>query len=244
MAQIELRNTTIYLQDGFTGTAAVDNMAGYMAGAVTMAINNIADFPDAGNEAFDGVRFTVAGETGLPEHTITSHSGGPPTTSITFTPALASSVNDEAVITFLPARIEIKIGEGNLTWTEAKEYEYVLDRGDLDTVKEVDQQPMEVQIDFMYQFYTNGTGGSWDPSPVDFVKRKAEASDLASTSADPCEPFAIDIQVVYEPPCGSELSEIVTFPDFRYESLEFDIREATISVSGRCNATEPTVTRS
>jgi hypothetical protein len=243
MAQIELRNTTIYLQDGFTGTAAVNNGAGYSGGAVTMVIDSLANLPDGGNEVFNGVRFTVAGETGTPIHTVTAHSGGPPTTSITFTPALAGAVVDDAVITFLPARIEIRIGEGNVTWTEAKEYEYVLDKGNLDTVREGDQQPVEVTIDLMYEFYTNGSGGDWLPSPIDFLKRQAEAANLASTSDDPCEPFAIDIYVEYDPPCGSELNENYTFPDFRYESLEFDVREATISVSGRCNAVQPTVAR-
>ena len=245
MAQIELRNTTIYLQDGFTGTAKVNNGGGYTAGTLTIAIDTIADLPDDGNEIFEGVRFTIAGETGSPIHTVTAHSGGPPTTSLTFTPALATGgVADEAVITFLPARIEIRIGEGNLTWTEAKEYEYVLDKGNLDTVREGDQQPVEVTIDLMYEFYTNGSGGDWLPSPIDFLKRQAEASDLASTSDDPCEPFAVDIFVEYDPPCGSEVNENYTFPDFRYESLEFNIKDATISVTGKCNAVEPTVARS
>ena len=244
MAQIELRNTTIYFQDGFTGTAAVNNPGGYAAGVATILIDTVADLPDDGEEVFEGVRFTIAGETGSPIHTVTAHVGSAPTTSLTFTPVIASGgVIDTAVITFLPARVELRIGEGNLTWTEAKEYEYVLDRGDLDTVREGDQQPVEVNIDLMYEFYTNGSGGSWLPSPVDFLKQQGEAADLASSSSDPCEPFAIDIYVEYDPPCGSETNENYTFPDFRYESLEFDIREATISVSGRCNAVEPTVVR-
>jgi hypothetical protein len=243
MAQIELRNTTIYFQDGFTGTAAVNNSGGYSAGATSMDIDSLADLPDAGNEVFNGVRFTVAGETGSPIHTVTNHSGGPPTTTIDFTPPLASAVADDAVITFLPARIEIKVGDGNLTWTESKEYEYVLDRGNLQTVREGDQQPVEVKLDLMYEFYTNGSGGAWLPSPIDFLKRRGEAANLASSSSDPCEPFAIDIHVVYDPPCGSEPNEEYTFPDFRYETLEFDLRESSISVTGKCNAVEPTVTR-
>jgi hypothetical protein len=45
-------------------------------------------------------------------------------------------------------------------------------------------------------------------------------------------------------PCGGDEDELVTFPDFRYESLEFDLGEATIAVSGRCNVSEATATRS
>jgi hypothetical protein len=178
--------------------------------------------------------------------TITTLNAGGTTGIITFSPALATAAGipaDNAVITFLPARIEIRIGEGNLTWTEAREFDYVLDRGNLDTVRQGDEQPLEIQLDFLYEFYTNGSGGSWDPSPIDFLKRQAEAANLESSSSDPCEGFAIDIEVVYDPPCGSELNENYVFPDFRYESLEFNLQDATISVSGKCNATEPTVTR-
>lgn len=242
MAQIELRNTTIYFEDGFTGSAAVNNSGGYPSGATSMDIDNLTGLPDAGTEVFNGVRFTVAGETGSPIHTVTNHDG-PPTTNITFTPPLASAVSDNAAITFLPARIEIKVGDGNLTWTESREFEYVLDRGNLDTVRTGDDQPLELELSLMYEFYTNGSGGTWLPSPVDFLKRQGEAANLASTSSDPCEPFSIDIKVVYDPPCGSEQSEEYTFPDFRYESLEFNLREASITVSGRCNATQPIVTR-
>lgn len=241
MARIELRNTIIRLKDGFTGTAAVNEM-GLMTGAVDFDIDTIAGFPDAGDEVFNGVRFTVAGETGTPVHTVTAHSGGPPTTNITFTPALVSSVSDTAVVTFLPAQIEIKIGEGNLTWTENRELEYVLDRGDLDTVRQGDQQPLELNLDFVYEFYTT-TGGSFDPTPVDFLKRIGDAVNLANTAADPCEPFAVDVEIEYTPACESVDIETLLFPDFRYESLEFDLSEATISVTGKCNAVEPTATR-
>lgn len=214
-----------------------------MSGVTTITIDTLANLPDSGNEVFEGVRFTIAGETGTPVHTVTAHSGGPPTTSLTFTPALASSVANDAAITFLPAQIEIKIGNGNLTWSEKREFDYVRDRGDLDTVRRGDEQPVEVKIDLLYEFYTNGSGGAWLPSPIDFLKRANEAANLASSSGDPCEPFAIDVKVIYDPPCGSETNENYTFPDFRYESLEFNLRDATISVTGKCNAVEPSVSR-
>ena len=346
MAQIELRNTTIYFRDGFSGTAAVNGPGAPAApanGNTTLYIDTLADLPDAVTVIPVGARFSIAGSTqeaytvtdtnpnevqkvvvdatsgnftltfdgqttasiafdanaaavlaalellsniapgdvivtspvasswliefdgvyagigvaqitgtdvdlmgGGDAITTSTLNAGGSTGQITFTPALATAAGipvDNAVITLLPAQVELRIGEGNLTWTEAKEYEYVLDRGDLDTVREGDQQPVEVNIDLMYEFYTNGSGGAWLPSPVDFLKQQGEASELSSSSGDPCEPFAIDIYVEYDPPCGSEENENYTFPDFRYESLEFDIREATISVSGRCNAVEPTVTR-
>jgi len=346
MAQIELRNTTIYLKDGFTGTAAVNGPGAPAApanGNTTLYIDTIANLPDSGTVVPVGARFSVAGSTeefytvtatdanenqkvvvdatsgnftltfsgqttsnilynasandvlsalealsniapgdvvvtspvasswiikfagvyagvnvpvltatdvdlmgGGDAITITTLNAGGTTGIITFSPALATAAGipaDNAVITFLPARIEIRIGEGNLTWTEAREFDYVLDRGNLDTVRQGDEQPLEIQLEFLYEFYTNGSGGAWDPSPIDFLKRVNEGANLESSSSDPCEVFSVDIEVVYDPPCGSELNENYVFPDFRYESLEFNLQDATISVSGKCNATEPTVTR-
>jgi hypothetical protein len=170
--------------------------------------------------------------------------GGPsPVTNIEFTPAWgAETPSQNDVITFISQRIEVKIGEGNLTWTEAKEYEYLLDRGDLDTVREGDEQPVEVSLEFVYEYITTQT--SKDITPVDAIKQGGEASEWVSSSADLCEPYAIDMVVFHCLPCGTDQDERVTLTDFRWESLEYDLGEATIAVSGRCNVSEATVNRS
>jgi hypothetical protein len=340
MAQIELRNATIRLKDGFGGSAAVNDTI--MSGDSAFEIDTVADLTDDATVIYPGARLTVVGSSVT--HTVTASNGnevfeidvdgsmsgtftvtvngqtttaqmyndsaanveadlealstvgagnvsvekvgdvytiefigdlanteltvsanlaslmggmspaaaqvhnGGTTWELTVAPAFTTSgtgiPSTSAVITFLPAQVDVKIGDGNLTWTEAREFEYVLDRGDLDTVKEGDQQPMEVNIDFVYEFYSNGSGGEWNPSPIDFLKRAGEAANLSNTSSDPCEPFACDIELFYDVPCGSEQDETITFPDFRYESLEFDLGEATISVGGRCNATQPISVRS
>ena len=159
------------------------------------------------------------------------------TTNVEFTPAWGAetpAVSD--VITFISQRIDVKVGEGNVTWTEAKEYEYLLDRGDLDTVKEGDEQPLEVSLEFVYEHITTGTNE--DITPVDALKQIADASEWVSSSSDLCEPYAVDIIVLHCVPCGGDDDEQITFADFRYESLEFDLGEATIAVSGRCNISE------
>jgi hypothetical protein len=165
-------------------------------------------------------------------------------TNITFSPAWGTPTPaDNDTITFLPIEVEIKIGDGNLTYTENVEYEYELDRGVLDTVRQVDEQPMDVTIDFVYEFVSTGTGE--EITPVDALKGIRGAAEFTSSSSDLCEPYAIDIEVEHDP--GSCLptteTEITLFPDFRYDTLEFDLDEATISATGRCNATQPTITR-
>jgi len=138
--------------------------------------------------------------------------------------------------------IEIKIGEGNVTWSERKNMEYVLDRGNLDLVREGDQEPLELTVDAVWEFLT-ASGGD-DPTPEDFVKQRGEGSTLISTSSDLCEPFAIDIEIAHNPACGTVNNELIVFPEFRYETIDHDLREGTLAFAGRVNAVEPTITRS
>ena len=135
----------------------------------------------------------------------------------------------------------IKIGDGNLTYTRSKDYEYLLDRGVLDTVKEQDEIPMDVTIDGVYEFVTTGTGEAI--TPVDAMYGEGGADEFVSSSSDLCEPYAVDIQMTHAPSCGATQNEVTVFPDFRADTAEFDISDATISFTGRCKATKPTVTR-
>lgn len=164
------------------------------------------------------------------------------TTNIVFTPAWGTPtpvVSD--TLAFQANEVEVKIGDGNLTYTENKEYEYELDRGVLDTVKQGDDQPMDVSIDFVYEFVTTGTGEAI--TVVDALKGIGGASEFVSSSTDLCEPYAVDIEIDNNPVCGATQKEITTFPDYRWDSLEFDLSEATIGTTGRCNVTEPVITR-
>jgi len=168
------------------------------------------------------------------------------TTCVTITPVVGAgsynSGNAEGAVTFINQRIEINVGEGNLTWTEAKEYEYLRNRGDLDTVKEADEQPVEMSMEFVYDYVKTQSGQTI--TPADALKAQGEASEWVSTSSDLCEPYCVDILAKHCVPCGTDEDEDVLFVDFRYESLDYDVGEATVAVSGRCNVSEPTVTRS
>jgi hypothetical protein len=243
MARIELRDATIRVKDGLSGSAAI-NDAGVMANDTSVTINSVVLNTAVTNKVPVGARFTVAGETGSPVHTVTARTptSAAPTTDITFTPAFAAGVANMAVITFLNQQIEIKIGDGNLTYTENTEYEYLLDRGDLDTVREGNEVPMDVSMEFVYEFVRTGTNEVI--TPVDAIKGVGGAAEWVSTSADPCEPYCVDVEITHDPPCGTAENEITLFPDFRRDSLEFDLSAATIACQGRCNATEPTITRS
>jgi len=164
------------------------------------------------------------------------------TCQLTFTTVpLASDPGDGAVITFLPQQIEIKVGDGNITYTENKTYEYLLDRGDLDTVREGDQVPLDVNLECTFEHITTGTSEAI--APMDALKQIGGASEWVSSASDQCEPYAIDIEVEHTPPCGTSQVETVLFPDFRADTKEVNYQDAAISVSGKCNVTEPVVNR-
>jgi hypothetical protein len=136
------------------------------------------------------------------------------------------------------SEVTVKIGEGNLTFSEKRTMDYVLDRGVIDTVKEGDEVPVEVKFDFMWEYIAGTSSAS---GLIDAIKG---TSPLVSTDTDACRPFACDLELVYSPTpvtCGDK--ETITFPDFRWESLEYDLKAATISCSGKCNVTEITTVR-
>jgi hypothetical protein len=242
LAKIELRDTTIYIQDGTSGTGAV-NLVSPTVGLSTFPVDTLALNTAVATTVPVGARFRITGETGTPIHTITAVTGSAPTTAITFTPVTVAGVLDNAVITFLPRRIAIKVGDGNISYTEAKEYTYELDRGSLDTVREGDDQPLALNLQFVYEFVKTGTNLVITPS--DALKGVGGAAGWVSASTDACEPYAVDVIIEHVPACAGAAAqpETTTFEDFRHDSLAFDLSAATIAVTGRCNRTEATVVR-
>lgn len=249
MARIELRYATIRMKDGFAGTATVNQGVTAPAnGDTSLTIDAVSVNHVSANQVIPkGARFTFTADT-TRTYVVTGRTPDNttgPTTAITFTPALATASGlpaDNAVLTFKPQQLDIKIGDGNLTYTSANNYEYELDRGTLSTVREGDDIPLELSLDMVYEFVTTGTGEA--VTPIDALTRKGGAVEWTSTSTDPCEPYAVDIEVEHVPPCGGIQKEITLFPDFRSDSREFDLSAASISVTGRCNVTDPSYLRS
>lgn len=240
-AQIDLKFTTIKLVDGNSQTGfLVNNVAGYAAAAVTVAV-------DGGVGIIrNHTRVTFASESPSIVHVVTAHTetlGN--TTSITFTPALGDAIVDNDPITVGSHELEVIIGEGNLTYNEQKTMEYRLDRGLLDTVREGDQIPVEISMDFRWDFLKATTTEAVldEPTIEDALKQRGGAAFWVSSSDDPCEPYAVDIEIHNNPPCSSAEDEIITLVDYRYESLDHDLRAGTVATSGKSNAVEASITR-
>lgn len=240
-AQIDLKFATLKLVDGNSQSGfLVNNGAGYSAGATTVAV-------DGGTGIIrNHTRVTFASESPSIVHVVTAHTetlGN--TTSITFTPALGDAIIDNDPVTVGSRELEVIIGEGNLTYNEQKTMEYRLDRGLLDTVREGDQVPVEVSMDFRWDFLkaTTTEAALDEPTIEDALKQRGGAVNWVSSSDDACEPYAVDIEIDYDPPCSNAEREIITLIDFRYESLDHDLRNGTVAATGKCNVTEASITR-
>jgi len=143
--------------------------------------------------------------------------------------------------------IEVTIGEGNLTYTENKNIEYVPDRGNLASgeVREGDEAPVDVTFDFKWEFITGTTPSTTGDVPTveDALKRIGPAAAWVSTDSDACRPYAVDLELTHTPTAGCGDIETLTFPDFRHDSLAHDLRAGTVAATGRCNVTQITPVR-
>ena len=140
-----------------------------------------------------------------------------------------------------PKTITIKFGQGNLTYSEKRTMEYLLDRGVVDEVREGDDVPVDVKFEGKWEYVTAETG---DPPTIeDCLKNVGEADDWVSSDSDTCRPYALDIEVTYAPACTGVQNEVIVLSDFRWENIDHDLKAGTISVSGKCNITKASSTR-
>ena len=164
------------------------------------------------------------------------------TTLITVTPVLVAATTIGGSVTFGGRKLEVKVGEGNLTYTENEPREYLKNRGLLDTVRNADEEPMDVSFDFTWEFLS-AVGSSAIPTLKEALKQQGEASTWVSTSDDLCEPYCINLEIHYDPACGGANTELIELKEFRQETLEHNLSDAQISCTGKCNVVEAVETR-
>ena len=236
-SKIDLRACTIYLRDGLSGSAVGTAPE---EGDTTLSIGTVV-LNSVDTELVPvGARFTIAGEAGGTVHVVSARvpSGDGPTTEISFLPALGATPG--TAITFASQEVEIKVGDGDLKYTEADEYIYDSERGLLDTVRKGDDQPMEVSMNFIFDQVKSGTGEVI--TPIEALKGSGNASEWVTSSSELCDPYAVDVLVRDVRVCIAGESRDYLFPDFRCEKRDYSFKDASIAVNGKCNVTEPTIT--
>jgi hypothetical protein len=220
MAVIDLRQADIFINDGSVSAVAPSSI-----GANAAKGSNIITIGAPATGYVAGLGITIG--TSLEYYVIEEVAG----TSLTIAPPLVADVASADVVTPVGNMLEVKIGEGTLTYSEKRAVTYVLNRGRIYTVKLGDDAPVEVSLDFIWEFLRSPVG---DPPTVEeALKQIGNASDWVSSSTDQCEPYAVNITICYIPPCGD--SERIELSDFRWESLDHDLKAGTVAIKGNCN---------
>ena len=164
------------------------------------------------------------------------------TTAITFSPALtAGTYAATPAITFQPQQVYIKIGDGNLTYTEHRDYQYLLDRGLLDTVREPKDVPMDVKLDAVYEHITSGT--SDNVCPMERAEGAQQRGGMGQFGSRRLRAVLRGRAGGLQPALRPVNRETTVFPMFRAETREINYSAATIVFTGKCMAKEPTVYR-
>jgi hypothetical protein len=148
-----------------------------------------------------------------------------------------------------PNTTTVVFGEdGNLTWSERITREYRRNAGVLNTVRDGDEEPVEVSVDSEWEYIVSDSGAS-TPTPYEAFYQLGPASTwITSDTVDECGPYAVNLIFVNNPACNptgiTNEIETVTFPNFRVEQIDFDADAATMRFNGKCNVTKPTIVRS
>lgn len=233
---IDLKNVVVSLEDGSSDNGAIDNVAGYPAGATTIVVDGFSSKIPVGS------RLTIDGINGYT--VVSTIETAQITTSITFTPGLRAAILDADVVLSGPRYMDIKVGEGNITYSEKKTREYKKDRGRLDSVRDGDEEPMDVTFQLMYTEITAADPLTDPPTVEDVLKHRPPAEDWVNPDTENCNSYSVNIVFMHTPVgCTGEKREKVVLPKFRYEQLDHDPKAGTISCQGKCNAVEAIVTR-
>lgn len=234
-SQIDLKQSEIFIRDGYSNAGAVNLLAGYVAGSTTMVVDGINSIIPAGATFQLGTDDTIY-------EVLSQIATANKTTSITFAPPLVEAATDNEVITFLPNQIEVRIGEGNLTYEEKRPRKYRLNKGKIDSVKDDDEAALEVTMDFVWEHIISQSNGE-PPTVEEVLKRNGNAANWVTSDPDTCQPYCVDLVIIYTPECSTEKREQIVLPKFRYESLSHSIKDSTVSCKGSCNTTTAIVTR-
>ncbi len=169
---------------------------------------------------------------------------GTTTTVIVLNEVLVAATTAAGAITFKGIKLEIGVGEGNLEYTSKTPREFKLNRGNLSSVKNADQEPMDVSFGFEWDYIRIATGIV--PTIEQVFERTGPAADWTTTASDSCDPFCVNIEIHNAPTCtggGSNTTEDITLARFYPEELQHSIEDSTINCTGRCNSVISTSVR-
>mgnify|MGYP001603984751 CR=1 FL=1 len=136
-----------------------------------------------------------------------------------------------------PLTVVLTLEQGDMSWTDRRNYVKVLDRGVLDHVRAGDQEPVVLSFSVKIDRVSEPT------SPVTLYNalRKMGAAASWLSVGQTHEPYALLVQFRMLDPAGGADHEIITFNKFFPEEVTMDEGEEfnTVSASGFAYITSP-----
>lgn len=135
--------------------------------------------------------------------------------------------------------ITMQVGEGNVTWSEKRNLEYIRDRGVILNTREGDDDPVDVSIDAIWDWLIDTTS---DDSFREAFTGKTNTNGISSkwTTADDgdeCAPYAVNVYVAMDAcPAVATPQETIKLEFYRYESFDYDLRAGTLATSGKADS--------
>ena len=232
--------------DSATIQAAIELLASVSAGDVTVTGDGPHTITMAGDLANVSTNVFTVDDTNATGGSVTSSTtqDGTTTWEVTFTPAIASGSvpNDDDVITWLPRRLNFKTGTGNFEFDITREPIIDRDRGKIDSWRKGDEQAVTVEGSALLDWLR--ASGNISLTTYEVLTQEGAAADwLASSHGDVCNSYAPDLVVIDAPDCGSELAEVMVFPMFIPTSLNPNVDDGLINLSGIAVAVKPIIKR-
>ena len=137
-----------------------------------------------------------------------------------------------------PLEVTLTLEQGDLTYSEKKEYKQIRDRGVLDHVRAGDEMVVPVAFSVKLDRVAEAT------SPVtlhDALTKSGSASAWVSVAGSG-EPYATKVEFTTLDPAGGADDEVITFNKFFVEEIAFAEGDDynTLSVTGFSFETAPT----
>lgn len=234
LGEIDMKNVILRLRDG----KAVQMGATSLVSALVEAGDNEITF-DAGTVAAEGLApgmWLADGTLMRPRYFITAITGE----TVTLHRGVEADIAMDARLYVSDwNELEIDIGEGNFTWSAKTPREYKLSRGKLSRAKNADEEPMDVNIDAIWDKITSVSTDS-AVTILEALTRTGEAADWVSTGGE-CQPYALDVVINHVPDCANlvQPNELTIFPEFRTSNIDGDLENGSLAVPGQCMALLP-----
>jgi hypothetical protein len=238
----ETAATIAYDATSATIQTALEALASITAGDVTVAgdgphtVTMAVTFANIATNTLTTVATSLTG--GAQTAVVAVVQDGTDTWDVTFTPAIATGFvpADDAVITWLPQRVEIvPEGTGTGNWTEAKDPQIKFSRELIDGVTAGPEVPLQFNTTMVLDWFRASSGGAL--TPYEAINKLGEAVDWLTsagvrTGGSFCEPFCVDVVMVDSPPCGSEQAEVTIIRSFYDTALSPSLEDSQIDLSG------------